>query len=185
MTENNEWATGKEAQPRDPGCFEEWLFERRNSEDEVGRVARWVVDRMKPDHPARWTPEPVLLARHGHAYDVPARYEDYLRHVANEPDESIETFFRVYDLYLKDARADYDQMVEERSRKLGEELGGEGDDNGGKGTAAPSGDDPRESFSWESWARFFYELHGPEQVGYELDEDGWPVGDPNSDVEGR
>ncbi len=167
---HTEKATGGEAQPRDPGCFEEWLFERRDRQDEVGRVARWVLARMKPDHPARWTPEPVLLARHGHAYDVPSHYEHYVRHVANQPEESVATFLHVYDLYLNDARADYDRMVEERSRKIGGESGGEGD--------ATSRDDekgPTEGYDWLSWNLFFYRALGPEQTGYEVDEDGWPV----------
>ena len=176
-----EKATGGEAQPRDPSCFEEWLYERRDRQDDVGQVARWVLDRMKPGHPARWTPEPVLLARHGHAYDVPSHYERVLMHCENWSDESVKTFFRVYDLYLDDARAEYDRMVEERSRKLGAEPA-EGD-SGEHGAAAASGDGPGEPYSWESSARFYYELHGPEVVGYELDEDGWPVSDPNSEVE--
>ena len=159
-------------QPRDPSCFEEWLFERRKRQDEVGRVAGWVISRMKPEHPARWTPEPILLERHGHACDVPLRYERYLRHVANLSEDSTETFFRVYDLYLKDESATYDRMVQERGRELGAEFvegsrgGSGGDDDGGTSMGA---DEPEggsgASYSWESWNRFFYELHGREGLG--------------------
>jgi hypothetical protein len=181
-------------QPRDPECFEEWLVvrlrEQPDREDEICRAARWVLGRMNPGHPARWTPEPILLARHGHTCDVPAHYENHLRHAANLSEEFIEMFFRVYDLYLREDSADHDQMVGERSRKAGEVSGGAGNGNDKGGAATASGDKPENgpqtSYSWESWTRFFHELHGSEQLGYEIDEDGYPVDDePWGGVEGR
>lgn len=188
-TEKN---TSGEKQPREPSCFEEWLFGRRKGQDEVGSVARWVLGRMKPGHPARWTPEPVLLARHGHAYDVPLRYEVYLRHAANQSEDAIEAFFRVYDLYLKDDGAAYDRMVEERGRELGAELeegcsggGGGTGDSGGTTTGAEDADEGSEGLDeWLSWNRFFNRALGPEQIGYDVDEDGWPIEEEPRD-EGR
>jgi hypothetical protein len=189
---NTEKTTGGAEQPRDPRCFEEWLHmrlkEQPDREDETGRVARWVLERMKPGHPSPWVSEPVLLARYGHAYDVPAHYERHLRHVANQPTDSVETFFRVYDLYLKDESAAYDRMVEEVGRKLDRTFagGGDGDDGGTKTGGAEPNKFPEKDYSWENWTRFFYELHGPEVLGYEVDEDGYPIdGEPWDGVEGR
>ena len=188
---NTDKTTGGAEQPRDPECFEEWLYlklqEQPERQDEIGRVARWVLERMKPGHPLRWIPEPVLLARNGHAYDVPAHYERHLRYVVDQPEESVEMFFRVYDVYLAEESVAYDRMVEEAGRKLDRTFGGGG--NGGRG-GSPAGaedadDKPEKDYSWESWNRFFYELHGPEVLGYELDEDGYPIdGEPWGGVEG-
>src|SRR5215212_6045781 len=125
----------EETQPRGPSCFEEWLHmrlqEQPDREDEIGQVARWVLERIKPGHPLRWITEPILLARNGHAYDVPAHYERHLRYVADQPEESVETFFRVYDIYLKDESAAYDRMVEEVGRRLDHEFGGGGSGDDG------------------------------------------------------
>ena len=122
---NTEETTGGEKQPRDPDCFEQWLcermLERRDRRDEVGRVARWV---LRENREGRWAPGPILLARHGHAYDVPAHYERVLRHAENLPDEAVEAFFRVYDLYLADDGAEYDRMAKERGRGGDEEFSG-------------------------------------------------------------
>ena len=186
-----ERTTGGVEQPRDPDCFEEWLCdrlrERCDRQDDVGRVARWV---LRENREGRWAPGPVLLARHGHAYDVPAHYGRVLRHCEGWPENFIEAFFRVYDLYLKDDGADYDQMVEERGRKLDEEFeDGRSGGSCGDGGDTPTGPDEPESgadkpYSWESWNRFFYDLHGSEQLGYELDEDDHPVNnEPDGDVE--
>ena len=185
---------GREDQPRDPDCFEQWLcermLERRDRQDEVGRVARWV---LRENREGRWAPGTILLARHGHAYDIPAHYERVLRHAENFPEEAVQAFFRVYDLYLADDGADFDRMVEERGRGLDEEFaepengcggsGGNGAWGGGTATGAEGvGEEP---FSWESWSRFFYELHGREGLGYELDEDGYPSDrDPDGGAEG-
>jgi hypothetical protein len=178
---NTDRITGGAEQPRDPECFEEWLSlklqEQPERQDEIGRVARWVLERTKPGHPLRWIPEPILLARNGHAYDVPAHYERHLRYVADQPEESVETFFRVFDIYLKNESVAYDRMVEEIGRKLDGNFGGGG--NGDDGHTTTGGAEP-ERFrkmddSWEGWNRFFYELKGPEELGYELDEDGYPV----------
>ena len=183
---NTENTTGGAEQPLEPRCFEEWLLfrlrEEPDREDEIGRVARWILEQMKPGHPLRWIPEPVLLARNGHAYDVPAHYERHLRYVADQPEESVAIFFRVHDLYLNDENVAYDRMVEEVGRKLDRTFGGGGSgDDGGATTGGAEPDD-----SWESWNRFFYELKGPEELGYELDEDGYPIeGEPWGGVEGR
>jgi hypothetical protein len=191
-----EQTTGGEKQPRNPDCFEQWLCERMQErpdrQDEVGRVARWV---LRENREGRWPPGTILLARHGHAYDVPAHYERILRHVANFSEEAVQAFFRVYDLYLADDGAEYDRMVEERGRGLDEEstepengCGGSGDDGGGgvgTATGAEGADaDGEERFSWELWTRFFYELHGREGLGYDVDEDGWPIDEEYRD-EGR
>ena len=165
------------------------LKKQPDREDEIGRVARWVLERMKPGHPLRWIPEPVLLARHGHAYDVPAHYERHLRYVADQPKESVETFFRAYDLYLKDESVAYDRMVEEVGRKLDRNFGGGGNDGGDKPPTTNGAEPnkfPEKDYSWESWTRFFYELKGPEELGYEVDEDGYPIdGEQDGDVEER
>jgi hypothetical protein len=191
-----EQTTSGDTQPRDPDCFEQWLcermLERRDRNDEVGRVARWV---LRENREGRWAPGTILLARYGHAYAVPAHYERVLRDVKNLPEEDVQAFFRVYDLYLKDDGAEYDRMVEERGWELDEEFartgnaGGGGGDNGGGGggtaTGAEGADaDGGEPFSWESWNRFFYRALGPEQTGYELDEDGRPIDEEYRD-EGR
>ncbi|MDQ3865126.1 MAG: hypothetical protein M3317_16820 [Actinomycetota bacterium] len=120
---------------------------------------------------------------------MPAHYERYLRYVADQPEESIEKFFRVYDLYLKDDSAAYDRMVEERGRMLVGEFGGGGNRNGNGGTPTTGGDEAEdgseESSSWESWNRFFHELYGPEMLGYDLDEDDYPIdGEADGGVEG-
>ncbi len=178
---NAEKTTGGVEQPRDPGWFEDWLLERRDRQDEVGRVARFV---LRENHEGRWAPEDVLLARHGHTYDAIDHYERILRHRENWSEGDIETLRKVYDLYQKDGYSEYDRMVEERSQKIGKESGGEGDGNG-ESTTTTAGEGPTKTFSSQSWERFYYDLLGPEQVGYELDEDGHPISDPNSDVEGR
>ena len=185
---NTEKTTGGAEKPRDPNCFEEWLHmrlrEQPDRQDEVGRVARWVLKRMKPGHPARWTPEDILLARHGHAYDVPAHYWRYLRHVATLTEESIDLFFHVFDRYLADDSAEYDRKIEEVGKKLGRTFGGGGNgDDGGTTTDEPE-DDHDSSCSWESWNRFFFELYGQEGLGYDLDEDDHPK-EPDGSVEGR
>jgi hypothetical protein len=188
---------GGGTQLRDPDCFEEWLLgkllEQRDRNDEVGRVARWV---LRENREGRWAPGTILLARHGHAYDVPAHYERVLRHADNFPEEAVQAFFRVYDLYLKDDGAEYDRMVEERGRGLDEEFaeagngcggsGGNGDGGGGTTTGAEGADDDSEkTYSWESWTRFFYELHGREGLGYDVDEAGYPIDEePDGGVEG-
>ncbi len=52
-----------QTKPRDPDCFEQWLcermLERRDRQDEVGRVARWVLRENKE---GRWAPGTILLA---------------------------------------------------------------------------------------------------------------------------
>ena len=172
--------------PEEPTCFEEWLTHRTDRDDETGRVARWVLDKAET---GGWTPTPVLFARHGHTYDDLAHMERYLRYDADLSDEQVAIFMKVYERYLEDALAGYDQMVEERSQELGDEFGGGGSGNGGGGNAAtggggPGGPDGLEN--WLSWSRFFYELKGRENLGYDIDEDGWPVEpDPRSDVEWR
>jgi hypothetical protein len=185
-----EQTTGGGTQARDPDCFEEWLLvkllERRDRQNEVGRVARWVLRENKE---GRWAPGIILLSRHGHAYDVPAHYERVLRHAENFPEEAVQAFFRVYDLYLRDDSAEYDRMVEERGRGLDEEFAGTGNGGGGSttGTEDAEGADeaPEKGYSQESWNRFFYEIHGAEQLGYELDEDGYPIDkEPDGGAEG-
>jgi len=186
-----EQPTGKK-QPRDPDCFEQWLCERLRErpdrQDEVGRVARWV---LRENREGRWAPGTILLARHGHAYDVPGHYERLVRDVANQSEESIETFFRVYDMYLQDESAAYDRMVEERGRDLCDELkeehsGGDRKNSDGDGIsmgAEGADGEPEKPYSWESWNRFFNRALGPEQIGYEVDEDGWPIGGEPRDEE--
>lgn len=169
-----------ETRPRDPDCFEEWLGERLRERpdrrDEVGRVARWV---LRENREGRWAPGTVLLARYGHAYDVPAHYGRVLRHAANQPEESVETFFRVHDLYLEDEGSAYDRLVEGCGRRLDACFGRGNNGGSGREDAAPGEADPEggagERYSWESWSRFYDGLHGPEQNGYELDEDDYPV----------
>ena len=183
--------TGGAKPPRDPDCFEQWLCERLREQpdrqDEVGRVARWVLRENKE---GRWAPGTILLARHGHAYDVPAHYGRVLRHAGNLPEETIEVFFRVYDLYLKDDGAEYDRMVEERGRGLDEEFIGQSNDNGeggngdgGDGTSTGA-DAPVSESDWLSENLFFNHALGSEQTGYEVDEDGWPLEEELTD-EGR
>lgn len=178
---NAEKTASGDTHPHDPGWFEDWLLERRDRQDEVGRVACWV---LRENRESRWAPEDVLLTRHGHTYDVLAHYERILKHCGNWSEEDIETFFEVYDLYLKDACAEYDRMVEERSQKLAAEFRARRKDSG-ESTTTTAGEGPTKTFSSQSWERFYYDLLGPEQVGYELDEDGYPISDPNSDLEGR
>jgi hypothetical protein len=188
--------SGREKQPRDPDCFEQWLcermLERRDRQDEVGRVARFV---LRENREGRWAPGTILLARYGHAYNVPAHYERVLRHVANFSEKAVQAFFRVYDLYLADDGAEYDRMVEERRRGLDEEFaeagnagggsGGNGGGGGGIATGAEGADDDSEKgYSQESWTRFYYDLHGREGLGYDVDEDGYPIDEEPTD-EGR
>ena len=191
-----ERTTGGEKQPRDPDCFEEWLcdrlLERRDRQDEVGPVARWV---LRENREGRWAPGTILLARHGHAYDVPAHYERILRHCEGWPENSIEAFFRVYDLYLADDGAEYDRMVEERGQELDAEFesevgGADGEGGNGSGGCTTVGADaadeaPEKGYSEESWNLFFYRALGPEQTGFEVDEDGYPIDkEPDDGSEG-
>ena len=194
---DTEKTKGGVEQPPDPDCFEQWLcermLERRDRQDEVGRVARWV---LRENREGRWAPGAILLARHGHAYDVPAHYERVLRHAENLPDEAVEMFFRVYDQYLADDGADYDRMVKERGRGLDAEFGAEAAGGGGQGgngdggdgtsTGADAADEaPEKGYSEESWNLFFYRALGPEQTGFEVDEDGYPVDkEPDGGSEG-
>ena len=45
------------------------------------------------------------------------------------------------------------------------------------GRVEPSPDRPAGHFDWPSWNLFFQRIYGSEQVGYEVDEDGWPLDD--------
>lgn len=98
---------------REAGCFESWLQEQLDRKDATGRVARWVTEQITM---GQWQSEHRLLRRFGHTCNTLEHHERRLKR-RGLSEESVETFFGVYDEYLADAMKGYDQKIRNIERE--------------------------------------------------------------------
>ena len=103
-------------EPEEGTYFEEWLWHRRNQNDEVGKVARYVHEQYEAGN---WRDSLTLYMRHDRDYDLLAHF---VRVLENEglPEESIEAFRRVYEKYERSGPGGnpYDQKVEAAMERI-------------------------------------------------------------------